>query len=83
MVRSLDTAPDASRRQAEIFRRLSGSERVEMAWRMSDAARELTVAGIRHRHPDWTEAQVHDALLELLHGTEVAEEIRRSRLTPV
>ena len=83
MVRSLDTAPDASRRQIEIFRRMSGSERVEMAWRMSEAARELTVAGIRHRHPDWTDEQVHDAFLEQLHGRPVAGEIRRSRFARV
>jgi hypothetical protein len=82
MARSLDTTREAARRQAEIFRGLSGSERAEMAWRMSEAARELTIAGIRHRHPEWTEEQVHHALLESLHGPHVAAEIRRSRLTP-
>lgn len=82
MVRSPDTSTEAARRQVEIFRRLTGSERVEMALSMSEAARELTVAGIRHRHPDWTDEQVHHALLVQLHGADVAEEIRRSRLTP-
>jgi hypothetical protein len=79
MVRSLDTSPDASRRQTEILRRMSGSDRVEMALRMSEAARELTVTGIRHRHPDWTDEQVHHALLQQLHGPEVANAIRSSR----
>lgn len=83
MVRSLDTSPEAARRQNEIFRRMSGPQRVEMAFRMSEAARELTVAGIRHRHPDWTDEQVHHAFLEHLHGPDVAEKIRRSRFTPV
>ena len=82
MVRSLDTSPEAARRQLEIFRRMSGSERVEMALSMSEAARELTVAGIRHRHPDWTDDQVHHALLMQLHGADVAEKIRLARLTP-
>jgi hypothetical protein len=83
MVRSLDTSPDAARRQIEIFRRMSGPERVAMAWRMSEAARELAVAGNRHRHPDWTPEQVHDALLEQLHGPGVAGELRQARLARV
>lgn len=80
MVRSLDTSLDAARRQAEIFRLMSGSERLQMAWRMSEAARELSIAGIRHRYPDWTDEQVHHALLQRLHGPEVAKAIRSSRL---
>lgn len=83
MTRPADTTPDAWRRQLAIFRRLTGSERVAMAWSMSEAARELSAAGIRHRHPDWTADQVRDALLEQLHGAQLAEEVRRSRLAPV
>mgnify|MGYP006137444093 CR=1 FL=1 len=31
-------------------------------------AREITLAGIRHRHPDWTDEDVHRELLRLLLG---------------
>lgn len=83
MIRPADTTPDAWRRQIAIFRGLTGSERVAMAWSMSEAARELSVAGIRHRHPDWTAAQVTKALVEQLHGPRPATEFRQSRLTGV
>lgn len=83
MTRPADTTPDAWRRQIAIFRRLPGSERVAMAWNMSEAVRALSVAGIRYRHPDWTAEQIRDALVEQLHGAQVAEEVRRSRLTRV
>ena len=33
---------------------------------MSDDAREISLAGIRYRHPDWNEPEVRRALVELL-----------------
>ena len=83
MIRPADTTVDAWRKQIEIFRRMPGPERVAMALQMSEAAREVSIAGIRHRHPDWAADQVHDALVEQLHGPRVAEAMRRSRLARV
>jgi hypothetical protein len=50
-----------------------------MALEMSDDARSLTEAGIRDRHPTWTDDQVQDALLERLLGAALAAEVRQSR----
>ena len=61
---------------------MSGAERLEMASRMSEAARELTVAGLRHRHPDWSDEQIHHAVLQQLHGPKVAEAIRTRMKRP-
>ena len=82
MVRPADTTVDAWRVQRDIFRRMSGSKRVAMAFEMSDSARALTEAGIRYRHPDWTDAQVLDAMLERLLGAELARTVRMARLVP-
>jgi len=82
MVRPADTTIDAWRVQRDIFRRMSGSQRVAMAVEMSDSARALTEAGIRHRHPDWTDMQVLDAMLERLLGAELARTVRMARLVP-
>jgi hypothetical protein len=79
MGRPADTGSEAWRVQREIFRRMTGPERLTMAFEMSDAARALTEAGIRHRHPDWTDEEVHDALLERLLGKPLAIKVRRSR----
>jgi hypothetical protein len=43
-----------------------------MACRMSDDARDVALAGIRHRHPEWTPDAVHRELLRLMLGPELA-----------
>jgi len=82
MVRPADTTIDAWHVQRDIFRSMSGSQRVAMAVEMSDSARALTEAGIRHRHPDWTDLQVLDAMLERLLGAELARTVRMARPVP-
>ena len=70
-VRSLDTSPDARRIQQAVWRRMSPSERVDLAVAMSEDVREIASAGIRLRHPDWSDDRVRRALLERLYGTEL------------
>lgn len=82
MVRSADTSPGAWQVQRDIFRRMTGPERIAMAVEMSEAARGVAAAGIRYRHPRWSDEEVHDALLAGLLGARLANEVRRSRLVP-
>ena len=49
---------DAYRLQLDIQRRLSGAERLRLAFEMSDLARQLCRARIRQQRPDWTDEQV-------------------------
>jgi hypothetical protein len=72
-VRSRDTSIEAERVQRDVIRRMSGAERVRIAVEMSEAARELSLAGIRARNPVWSEARSRRALLELLYGSELVE----------
>jgi hypothetical protein len=74
-----DTAPSARRVQLEALRRLDGVERLLMACRMSDESRAVTLAGIRHRHPEWTESAVHRELLRLMLGAPLARSVIDSR----
>lgn len=67
-VRPLDTTDEAARIQAAVRRRMSGSERLELALRMCDEERELMRDGIRARHPDYTETEVEHALRRKLLG---------------
>ena len=67
-----DTSPAARRLQVEALRRLDGPTRLQMAMAMSEEVRSVTVAGIRHRHPDWTDAAVHRELLRLMLGRDLA-----------
>lgn len=70
-----DTSHAAARMQREIFASMSGSERVAIAIRMSEEARDVTRNGIRHRHPDWDDQQVHRELLRLTLGDALAAKV--------
>lgn len=60
-----DTTPEAAAVQLEILRKMTGEQRMMLAYEMSMFARELAKAGIRHRYPDWSEAQVDREWLRL------------------
>lgn len=66
-----DTSPEALAVQIAAYRRMGPEARVELALRMSDEVREITLAGIRSRHPTYSEAQARDALHRLLLGDEL------------
>jgi hypothetical protein len=43
--------------QKEIFRRMSGVERLQAASELRAAAFEIKAAGLRAAHPEWTQEQ--------------------------
>jgi hypothetical protein len=77
-----DTAPEARRVQIDALRRLSGPQRLAMACAMSDDARAATEAGVRHRHPEWTNRQIQHGVLALLIGPELARKVDAARGSP-
>jgi hypothetical protein len=60
-----DTSPAAQAIQLEIYRAMSGEQRILLAFEMSLFARELAREGVRRDHPDWPEARVARELLRL------------------
>lgn len=80
MVAPKDTSPDAFARQLDALRRMRPEQRLQLALEMSDEVRELAKAGIRGRHPAYTDTEVADALEALLLGTDLAMAARRGRL---
>jgi hypothetical protein len=66
-----DTSPEAARVQLAALRAMPGSRRAEMAMEMSEAVRETARAGIRSRHPEYSDEQVHLAFLRLVLGEEL------------
>ena len=66
-----DTSPAAAAAQLEAWRRLGPAGRVELAARLSDEIRQVALAGIRHRHPDYSEGVAFRALLRLVLGDEL------------
>jgi hypothetical protein len=58
-----DTNPTAKALQIKIQRRLSGVERLCLAFEMSLAAREMSLARLRRQHPEWSDAELNRELL--------------------
>jgi hypothetical protein len=80
---SRDTSTTALERQREAFRRMTPGERVAMAAEMSDEIRAVTEAGIRHRRPADTDAEVRAALAAIVLGRgEAARRPVRRVVTP-
>ena len=61
-----DTTPEAARVQAEIYKNMTGEQRLEIAFKLSNNLRQIVRDGIRHRHPDYTDSQITQAYLTLI-----------------
>ncbi len=64
----LDTSTTALQAQQRAYRQMPPAQRVELASRMSESAREITAAGIRARNPGLSDDQVHHRLLKIILG---------------
>jgi hypothetical protein len=51
--------------QKEIFRKMTGEQKLKLSMRLYFSARRLKAAGLRRQHPDWTEEQVQSKVTEI------------------
>jgi hypothetical protein len=65
-----DTTPRAAAIQLQLYREASPSRRAQIAVELSDAVRETALAGIRRRHPEYSEREVASTFLRLVYGFE-------------
>jgi len=70
-----DTDPEAHDVQTAAYRRMTGAQRSAIMFRLNEMARNIAAAGIRARHPDYSEQQVRRALLRLLVGDDLARAV--------
>jgi hypothetical protein len=66
-----DTSPEAAALQLRLYRSLPPSARAQIAVDLSDAVRETTMAGIRRRHPDYSDDELARAFLVLVYGNTI------------
>jgi len=78
-ITSGDTSREAAAIQLEAWRRLGPEVRVALAAEMSDEIREVSLAGIRSRHPDYDDDQAGRALLRLIVGDDLARAAGRGQ----
>jgi hypothetical protein len=67
-----DTSPEIERRQIEGWRQMSPAQKAETVIALTSMAFDMTLAGIRHRHPDESDRDHRRRLAILLHGPDVA-----------
>jgi len=67
-MRLIDTSREALQAQRAAFRRMTPTQRLAIAAEMSDDVRALAEAGIRARHPEFSDEQIRAALVALLLG---------------
>ena len=73
--RPADTTPEAWAAQLAFLRRMDGSRRVALAFRLTRLAREASRAGIRARHPEYGEDEVRRAFFRMMHGDSVTRRV--------
>ncbi|HKR14762.1 MAG TPA: hypothetical protein VJT15_22035 [Pyrinomonadaceae bacterium] len=55
---SPDTTVEAQRKHYELMRRLTPSQRLAMAFELTDAGRKLILADLKHRFPQANEVEI-------------------------
>jgi hypothetical protein len=67
-MRALDTSAEAATVQHRLYQALGTEGRFALALSMSELAREFAKAGLRNRHPEYTEDALLRELTNELHG---------------
>lgn len=69
-----DTSLDAYRVQTEVVRRMTPAERLRIAFELGDGLRAWSAAGVRSRHPEYSDEQVRLATIRLQLGDQLFRE---------
>ena len=70
-----DTSPEASRVLAEIYRKMPAWRKLQLVEDANRTARELTMAGLRSRHPEESDDRLWRRYLELTLGEELTRKV--------
>ena len=75
MRRPLDTDDEADRVQLDVYRKLGGPGRLAAAFGLNDLARRTALAGIRSRHPHYSDEELRLAYARLVLGDETVRQV--------
>jgi hypothetical protein len=74
-----DTTIDAMRKQFEILQNMTGEQRLQIAFELSDKARQELIADIKKQHPEFTKRQVINEVIRKCYGEELFREIAAAK----
>lgn len=66
-----DTSPEAHAAQLLVYARMGPERRVELAFEMSEAAREVAIEGVRQRNPRMSRDRAREVVLRQILGPEL------------
>lgn len=70
-----DTTAEAHATQLRVYQSMGGAARVAIAFQLSDAVRRVTMAGIRSRHPEYSDDEVTRAWARLTLGDDLVRAV--------
>jgi hypothetical protein len=70
-----DTSLDAWELQTDLYARMGGAARLSTAFRLTETVRRLTLAGIRRRHPHYSELDLRQAWARLTLGDDTCRAV--------
>lgn len=70
-VTARDTSPEAHAAQLQAYARLGPARKVELAFALSEQARQIAIEGVLGRNPDWSRQQARDFVLRQILGAEL------------
>ena len=65
---AFDTSPRVAAVQTSLYRQIGPSGRARIAAELSDGLRDLAIAGVRHRHPDYDDDRVLDEVIAVFYS---------------
>jgi len=72
-----DTSAEALEVQLACLRKMSPQERIRRTCAMSQRVRDMGLAAIRRRHPEFNEEETQLLFIELTYGKPLADDVRR------
>lgn len=70
---AFDTSPRMSEAHLRLYREIGETGRAQIAVEMSDLLRDLAIAGVRDRHPEFDDEQVSAEVLAVFYGRRSAQ----------
>ncbi len=74
-VLSADTHPKMEQLQIELIRRMPSWKKISIVDGLNETVKTLAISGIKQRHPNATQKQIHRMLAELMLGAELAQKV--------
>jgi 16S rRNA C1402 (ribose-2'-O) methylase RsmI len=74
-----DTTIEAARKQFEILKNMTGEQHIEIAFELTDKARQELIADIKKQNRDFTDQQVKLEIIRRCYGEKLAQEVAAAK----